>query len=318
LANSINTDIATGVTGNTTANAALPKAGGTMTGSLICTAHSNSMTTTGNDDNLQLISTDADANVGPNLLLYRNSASPADGDVLGEITFDGRQDGGGVRTYASITGNITDASDATEDGKLVLKTISAGSQTTGLTINTGGVCELYHNGTKKLATSATGVTVTGVVAATTLTGDGSALTGISGGLEVAFAAHKTNGNQGYSQNTLTKVTFDSELIDVGGCYASDKFTVPSGQGGTYFFSASIKMGQIGGGGSAYNIQFYKNGSSIFQGVGYITTESEYPVFTASFPITLAATDYIEVYGISNGGGGNFQDEDCTFMGFKLG
>jgi len=35
LANSINTDIATGVTGNTTANAALPKAGGTMTGNLI-------------------------------------------------------------------------------------------------------------------------------------------------------------------------------------------------------------------------------------------------------------------------------------------
>lgn len=34
LANSINTDIATGVTANTTANAALPKAGGTMTGDL--------------------------------------------------------------------------------------------------------------------------------------------------------------------------------------------------------------------------------------------------------------------------------------------
>jgi len=35
LANSINTDIATGVTAGTTANAALPKAGGTMTGDLI-------------------------------------------------------------------------------------------------------------------------------------------------------------------------------------------------------------------------------------------------------------------------------------------
>jgi len=35
LANSINTDIATGVTANTTANAALPKAGGTMTGEVV-------------------------------------------------------------------------------------------------------------------------------------------------------------------------------------------------------------------------------------------------------------------------------------------
>jgi len=34
LANSINTDIATGVTANTTANAALPKSGGAMTGAI--------------------------------------------------------------------------------------------------------------------------------------------------------------------------------------------------------------------------------------------------------------------------------------------
>ena len=39
LANSINTDIATGVTANTTANAALPKAGGTMTGNLAMAAN---------------------------------------------------------------------------------------------------------------------------------------------------------------------------------------------------------------------------------------------------------------------------------------
>jgi hypothetical protein len=45
LANSINTDIATGVTGNTTANAALPKAGGTMTGALAMNA--NAITSTG-------------------------------------------------------------------------------------------------------------------------------------------------------------------------------------------------------------------------------------------------------------------------------
>ena len=38
LANSINTDIATGVTANTTASAALPKAGGTITGNLISEA----------------------------------------------------------------------------------------------------------------------------------------------------------------------------------------------------------------------------------------------------------------------------------------
>ena len=38
---------------------------------------------------------------------------------------------------------------------------------------------LYHNSNQKLVTTATGITVTGTVAATALTGDGSALTGVS-------------------------------------------------------------------------------------------------------------------------------------------
>ena len=45
-----------------------------------------------------------------------------------------------------------------------------------------GAVELYHNNSKKLETSSGGVTVTGTVAATSYTGDGSALTGISVGI----------------------------------------------------------------------------------------------------------------------------------------
>jgi hypothetical protein len=47
-----------------------------------------------------------------------------------------------------------------------------------LTINDDGAVDLYHNNVLKLATSATGVTVTGTVAATAYTGDGSGLTGV--------------------------------------------------------------------------------------------------------------------------------------------
>ena len=43
----------------------------------------------------------------------------------------------------------------------------------------GGAVELYHNDSKKLETSSGGVTVTGTVAATSFSGDASALTGIS-------------------------------------------------------------------------------------------------------------------------------------------
>ena len=45
-----------------------------------------------------------------------------------------------------------------------------------------GAVELYHNNVKKLETTSSGVTVTGTVAATSYTGDGSSLTGISAGI----------------------------------------------------------------------------------------------------------------------------------------
>ena len=51
----------------------------------------------------------------------------------------------------------------------------------------GGACDLYHAGSKKLETASGGVTVTGTVAATSYTGDGSALTGIAVGVATTVA-----------------------------------------------------------------------------------------------------------------------------------
>ena len=48
-----------------------------------------------------------------------------------------------------------------------------------------GAVTLYHNNSAKLATNSSGVTVTGTVAATSYTGDGSALTGIEAGIQTA-------------------------------------------------------------------------------------------------------------------------------------
>ena len=47
--------------------------------------------------------------------------------------------------------------------------------------------ELYFNGSKKIATTNTGVTVTGTLAATAVTGDGSGLTGLAVGVTTASA-----------------------------------------------------------------------------------------------------------------------------------
>ena len=78
---------------------------------------------------LELNSVDAGSSAGPEFKLFRNSASPADADYLGQLKFAGESDTGVERNYAKITGKILDASNGTEDGILEFAHIKAGSQT---------------------------------------------------------------------------------------------------------------------------------------------------------------------------------------------
>ena len=77
---------------------------------------------------LTITDTATDSSAGPELLLYRNSSSPDDGDYLGQIKFQGESDTGATRNYAKITGKIGDASNGTEDGILEFAFLKAGSQ----------------------------------------------------------------------------------------------------------------------------------------------------------------------------------------------
>ena len=76
------------------------------------------ITVADNSDALTIVSTDADASVGPVLNLYRNSASPADNDVLGRIIFKGEDDAGNAATFARIEAIATDVSNGSEDGRI--------------------------------------------------------------------------------------------------------------------------------------------------------------------------------------------------------
>ena len=87
----------------------------------------STITTADNTDTLSLVSTDADGSSGPNLKLYRNSGSPADGDTIGDIGFTGRNDNSQDVEYARIFSTITDASDGTEDGRIDVKMMVAGT-----------------------------------------------------------------------------------------------------------------------------------------------------------------------------------------------
>jgi hypothetical protein len=118
LANSINTDIATGVTANTTANAALPKTGGTMTGDLI---------------------------LGDNVKLEVGSASGGDLQIYHD----------GSTSYIYNTEGSLILQDT--NGQIYLKPKTGAS---GVDVLADGAVKLYHDNSKKIETTANGITVT--------------------------------------------------------------------------------------------------------------------------------------------------------------
>ena len=77
-----------------------------------------------------------------------------------------------------------------------------------------GAVTLYNDNSAKLATSASGVTVTGTVAATSYTGDGSALTGI----EVGIA---TTSSQVSGITTVVDLSKDDIRLDCSGLVTID-------------------------------------------------------------------------------------------------
>ena len=93
------------------------------------------ISTADNTTQLTLKSTDADANTGPVLNLQRDSGSPADNDYIGNIKLQADNDAGEVLDHVSILGQIVDASDGTEDAKLITYVLTAGTVRNALEIN---------------------------------------------------------------------------------------------------------------------------------------------------------------------------------------
>ncbi len=101
----------------------LPLGGGTLTGQLINTGSSVGYTP------LSMISTEAAAAAGPIVDLYRNSASPAASDIIGEVDFNGQNSTPAKKTYASVRTRIDTATATSEAATLVLAAQKAGTVT---------------------------------------------------------------------------------------------------------------------------------------------------------------------------------------------
>ena len=67
-------------------------------------------------DSLIITNSDDSADAAPVFTMKRNSASPDDGDYLGQIKFKGENSTGGEVVYAKITGKTSDVTNGAEDG----------------------------------------------------------------------------------------------------------------------------------------------------------------------------------------------------------
>ena len=123
---------------NTSANGVAIDSVTLKDGGVTATAAST-ITVTDNSDTLSLISTDADANVGPVLRLFRNSTSPADNDVIGNLIFSGQDDAGNETDFLTFQVNAGDVGNGAEDGFMRIMMPVASTDTEFMRMQAGNI-----------------------------------------------------------------------------------------------------------------------------------------------------------------------------------
>ena len=130
-----------------------------------------------------------------------------------------------------------------------------------------------------------------------------------------------SGNQSIGNSSWTKLTFDTEYWDSDSAFASNKFTVPSGEGGKYYFGFTTRIQNIDDGESA-NIKLYKNGSQAdgerSLGQNYSPSANQGISVSGFYIDEAAAGDYYEVYAYhTEGASQNAEASGTVFFGYKL-
>ena len=146
--------------------------------------------------------------------------------------------------------------------------------------------------------------------------DGSQLTGISTGVfsDVFSATNSTL--QSIPSAAWTVATFDTENVDQGNNFASDKFTAPSA--GTYMFYTSYHALHASGSGTDQRLALNHYDSSDVQqdGLTVSKTTVHEPAQNGMRCFFMAANDYVNVQ-LYQASGSAKDLERCQFFGWKL-
>jgi len=113
----------------------------------------NGVTITGGVNDSLRVTNDTDTSTNaPDIVLYRNSVSPADDDNLGFIEFTGNQSNGNEHTYAYINAKAKDVTAGTEDAEIEFAVSKAGTATIISSVTNSGFVP-YANDTYDLGSS---------------------------------------------------------------------------------------------------------------------------------------------------------------------
>jgi len=145
-------------------------------------------------------------------------------------------------------------------------------------------------------------------------GTGSATLAGAGLVNTPNFSVKSNGAKTISTATWTKLSFGTEVFDSDSAFASDKFTVPSGKAGKYFFYSSWQT-SLATDFNEQRIAIYKNGTAVDPTIqGF---HDHYGSIQISKLLDLSASDYIEVYAYQNTGSNLDTLNTEIFQGYKL-
>jgi len=142
-------------------------------------------------------------------------------------------------------------------------------------------------------------------------------TGFGGDNTPSFKA-TCSGTTTVANDANVKIAFNTEVWDTDSAFDTSnyRFTVPSGEGGKYFFIASMEI-NITSATTSMRPMIWKNGATAIRTMSY---ESYYPSESTSGVINLAAGDYVEAYLYHNSGGSQAVQTSTTdtfFLGYKL-